>query len=200
MHCLNQIFTGRTEWPPGRLQFRCAVLMLAAILYLPQAAVYAQPMQEADENSLRAALVLNISRFVTGPEAWTSGEDNFFHIGVFGSREVIDAFEPLSGKMVGGRTVKIHPLSKRPQTWAYHAIYVGPEPPKNTGNWLKKCTNPHVLLIIEPSKASDLRGIIQITRVDERFTLTVFRQRANRAGLSISAQLLRLASVVDEES
>lgn len=153
----------------------------------------------ARANDVRAAVVLNIAKFVTGPPERFRPDDDRFHIGVMGTPELLEAFRAIDGKTVGGRTVAVSALKGTPSNEYFQVLYAGPTHGRAFMKWRQACPNPHVLTICENPASGDRNIMVVISETDGHLALTIFRKRAERAGLSVSSRLLELSTVIDKD-
>jgi hypothetical protein len=153
---------------------------------------------EADADMVKAALVLNLAKFVTGsPERFAPG-DEFFHIGIMGSPHLIEAFDSIEGKTVGGRLVKVHSLKELSTVPFCQVMYSGPGHEKEFHRKVLASPNPQVLSICEGRIKRGNPCIVFITKKDQRLALSIYRGKAEAAGLRFSSRLLNLATVIEE--
>lgn len=182
--------------PRGSL---CLAVTLACVQALSASVRADDAAIQAKANDVRAAVVLNLAKFVTGPPERFLPDGDRFHIGVMGSPELIRAFEAIEGKTVGGKTIEISPLEGTPPSKYFQILYAGPEHDMAFMQWLKTCPNPHVLTICENPAPGDRNSIIVLSETSGHMALTVYRERAERAGLTVSSKLLKLSTVVDKD-
>ncbi len=177
----------------------CIAALLAAVYPLAAHSRDADAIQ-ADAYEVRAALILNLARFVTGPPERFSPLDEKFRIGMMGPPGLVRAFESIEGRIVGGRKVQIHTLaSDSSPSLYYQVLYNGSNQNEVFRAQVERCPNPYVLTIGEGSPNVDTGNMISISEKDQHLALTIYRQRTKQAELAVSSHLLRLATVIDGE-
>ena len=163
----------------------------------PCAAADPEKVVRAEAHDVTAALVLNLAKYVNGPSDWFVPEDPHYHIGVAGSPELLHAFKALEGKLVGGRPVKINPFSEKHDCERYQLIYFGGGREEKLGLRQKPSDRPSVLTVCGSNFHASHDCILAFSVEDGHMAITIYRDRADAAGLKISTQLLNLAHVIE---
>jgi len=174
----------------GRAGLRAA----AAVLCLCAASrAGGQPM--ADEYRLKAAFVLRFPQFVEWPTAALDGEGTF-DLCVLDP----DPFGPALSELASGEVLGTRPMAVRRVRAAdafdgCHVLYI-PSRVSRRPAILQRLTMRPILTISDAPGFLDDGGIVQLRLVSNRVRFDVSTAAAGRAGLRISAQLLRLAGSV----
>ncbi|HVU23920.1 MAG TPA: YfiR family protein [Opitutus sp.] len=183
---------------PGATRItRCATLLLL----LASFPLFPAPLQAelTKEYQVKAAFVYNFTKFIDWPSDCFSAPRDPLVIAVLGH----DPFEGELARVVHGRTVAGRPIALvqlNPAALdaaalpAVHVLFVAageedllrrlPGPPWSRG----------VVTIGESSRFAELGGIITFVLVDERVHFGINAARAAAAGVTINAQLQKLAT------
>ena len=164
----------------------CAVIMLVVFAQLP---VLAQPI--TSESRLKAAYVSKFAQFVAWPDA------------VWSNRSTVDLcvahpnpFESelaalVAGEMLNGRPYRVRHVGVSDALDQCHVLYVHSRA-ANRAAVLRKVAALPVLTVGDSPELGD-GSIVTLRMVGGRVRFVVNMPAAERAGLKISSQLLRLA-------
>ena len=146
----------------------------------------------ANEYRLKAAFVYQFPQFVEWPAAaWQSAPDVQICIlqpNPFG-RE-LDAL--VRGESLNGRPFSVREVTGPDGLGSCHVLFIGGNAPAG-GDVLKAARGSSVLTIGEGERFLDQGGIIALHIVERRVRFEVSAAAAQKVGLRISSQLLRLA-------
>ena len=171
-----------------------ALIVLAA--HLP-AACSQQPA--VTEYHVKAAFLYNFGKFVEWPrEAFTSN-DAPFRLCVVGGEAFARARESLAGKSIRGRKLDVLPVETPADAAQCHMLFVS-SAGQHIGidRTLGELSRSRTLTVGESSDFIVSGGIINLIRVDDRVRFEIDRLAGERAGFRFSAQLLKLATLVDQ--
>lgn len=151
----------------------------------------------APEREVKAALVYNFTRFVDWPADAVPGQDDPVVIAVLGSDAFVSALElTVRDQLSRGRPIEVRPATDLDDARGAQVLFVaaggGPQPGPAA---LDKLHAEHVLTIGETAGFLDRGGIIRLAVEGQRVRIHVDLDAADRAGLRLSAQLLKLAEV-----
>jgi hypothetical protein len=103
----------------------------------------------------------------------------------------------VTGESLAGRPFRVRQVSPTDTPSDCHAIFVsGRSDSTAAASLLKRLAGRPILTVGETDRFLDDGGIIALTVVDRRVRFNVDASNAQRAGLRINAQLLRLAAAV----
>lgn len=160
------------------------------------------PARAADaEDELKLAFAYNIARFVTWPERddAQSGETTF-RLCVLGRSSYRIANDNLSKRRIDELPIEIVELDPaRGEDGKCDLAYLSAEAGEAQaliGDGLPNA----VLTVSDAPGFADVGGIIELTRRNDRISMRINVPASRRAGLTISSQLLSLATLVDDES
>jgi hypothetical protein len=173
-----------------------ASLALVGVM-LPQASVPAAPPGESLEYRVKAAYLMNFTRYVEWPSTSFQDASEPFRICVLGT----DPFGRVLDATLMGRTIQGRPLSSRRirtvrQADACHVVFVSGETWRSEPELLKHLSRSGVLTVGESEQFARDGGVIGFIILDETVRFVVNASARDRAGLRISSRMLSLAAAV----
>jgi hypothetical protein len=156
----------------------------------------AQPVP-AEENALKAAFVYNFAKFTDWPEELWNKTSNLRVCASAGNDGFTKAVAALDAKpAVRGKPVEVRMLT-RPEDAAGCQILVltGRE---GLAPWLRGVRNAPVLTVGEAEGFAAAGGVIGLFTEGDKLRFEVNQEAAQRAGLKLSSQLLKLARLVKD--
>jgi hypothetical protein len=179
---------GTTGWAG-----RCAALAALTCLLVP---LDAQAGPAPTEPQVKAAFIYNFAQFVQWPTApQTPGAVTVCLLGTSALGNFLSA---LSGRPVGGATLRVRTVAG---DQPFCNILVIPDGEADQlPAALEKSRGGHVLIVGETPGLAERGAAINLFLEQNRVRFEVNIDAANRAGLAISSQLLRLARIVHDRS
>jgi len=184
--------------------FVCCILLLACAL--GSAASIGAPGgresvdREVPEYKVKAAFLYNFVRFIEWPHHAFPAPESPLIVGIIGE----DPFEGLLDKMLEGKSLDKRPfLVKRLRSSAdsreCHIIFISASATGRLPLILNSIERSPILTVGEEAEFARQGGIINFVIVDGKVQFEINPRAAERAGLKISARLLSLARVVEDE-
>lgn len=180
------------------LAFRRVLAVLAAVLALGVRPALQTP--DTLENDVKAAFLFNFTKFVDWPEAAFEGTSDPLRMCVVADA----AFTASVDRIIAGETVRGRPLrrvvpdaSELPRC---HVLYVGTAETDQADKLLSSVGRAPVLTVGETSRFMAHGGAIAFVVVNGRVRFDVHLRNAERAGLTISSKLLRVARDIKGEN
>lgn len=177
---------------PAPIWVRIALLASAATI-LGAPPVNAQSKTPSEEYRLKAAFVYRFPQFVEWPAPALDGHESvticILRPNPFGTvlRELI------AGETWNGRPLAIKEIDRPSSIAGCHVVFV-PGANNPAAKAVVKAVGEHpVLTVGESSQFLDDGGVISLQVVDRRVRFEVSTSAAERLGLRLSSQLLRLA-------
>jgi hypothetical protein len=164
-------------------------LLSLALVVLTASAVTGQPT--ASEYEVKAAFLYNFARFVEWPEG-ASG--NQFVIGVFGEDpfgSVLD--QTVGGKRVGGNELVLRRFRSLESLEPCQILFIAAGEQGRFAEVVAALHGAPVLTVGESEGFLERGGIINLRLEDQKVRFEINAGEAERAGLKISSQLLKLA-------
>ena len=151
----------------------------------------------AKEDQLKAAFLYNFTKFVEWPPDRFADETSPIVIGVFGPDQFARELEAaVAGRTVNGRAIAVRKLAKAGDARSAHAVFVDATAEAELGELIAISSEAGVLTVGESPQFVASGGIINFTIEGDRVRFEINQAAGERAGLRISAQLLKLAKVV----
>jgi hypothetical protein len=176
--------------------------------------------EKSQETKIKAAFLYNFIKFVDWPKEEKADVNEPIMIGIIGSENVVNAFEPVKDKKIKNRSISIKyfagydKLKKSDNTddsqWdkkmeALKACHVlmfcscDSVPIQNSNQILKALEGLPILTIGETEQFLESGGVINFLMKDKKVCFEINTAAAKISKLRISSKLLRLAKRVVEE-
>lgn len=151
---------------------------------------------EVDEAELAAAYLYNFSKFVHWPSGVLRNTADPLVICVYGRLSSGEAIDALEGKSAQGYRIRIDWLSRGDDLTACQVVYVSSSESPYLRPLLRTLAGRPTLTVSEIPGFVAAGGIIGLVKQNNRLRFEINRGSAEAAGLSISSQLLKLATQV----
>lgn len=169
-----------------------AVLVCAALLGgTPQA------QQKASEFQVKAAYLFNFGRFVQWPKEDASSQAESFEICVLGTDpfgESLDA--TLAGAVIAGKSVMAKRIGKPQDINSCRVLFISSSEESRLREDLLALDKARVLTVSDIPRFSDRGGMIGFVSDGSRIRFDVNLDIATDAGLTLSSELLKVATNV----
>jgi hypothetical protein len=175
-------------------------LALLSWLLLAQAATLparAQPAKSPFEYQVKAAVIYNFTKFIEWPpSASGAAAGSRFEMCLLGDKEVFELLRhTLRGKEVRGSTVEIREIADPSEAAGCQLVFITQARDRSLFEALAAAPGG-VLTIAEAPDLDKSGAIINLVLEQARVGFEIDIERANRANLKISSNLLRLARFV----
>lgn len=172
----------------GKIQ---SLLLGLGLLFSPHLPMLAQSLEE---QTVLAALALNIVRFSTWPiDAPIKDTIDFC---VIGDNVVQQSFTAIDHKAVGNKTLQIINLSRLRNFEDCHVLYISELKQNILLQVFAEVKKRPLLTIGEGYDFAEQGGMIGLENVNGKITLHVNLTRVHESNLNISARLLKLANII----
>lgn len=171
---------------------RRSLLFFAAAVCGSRISAVAETPEER-QNILKAGFVYNFFSYVQWPAQSGESNDAPFVVGVVGEDALNAA---LDGKSIKGRRIEARKLDDLSKVQGCHILFVPASEEKRVPQILEQTKNRAVLTVGETSNFTRDGGMITLVPSRNRYQLEINPDAAERAGLTISSQLLKLARIV----
>ena len=168
-------------------------LILLAALLGPCVAQAAGRPPALPESEIKAALVLNFARYVEWPAAALGGADAPYVICHMGQERLGAAFAALDGRMLKGRAVRVRVGVDPADARGCHLAFLADTPARGLMPVTRALATQGILTVSDLDGFIDAGGAIGIVPGEDRLQFEVNRDTLDRAGLTASSQLLKLA-------
>lgn len=150
--------------------------------------------QSIEEQTVLAALTLNIVRFTTWPAEAHMKES--IALCVIGDNVVQQSFASIDHKAVGDRTLQVINLSRLRNFEECHVLYISELKQAILLQVFAEIKKRPLLTIGEGYDFAAQGGMVGLENVNGKITLNVNLPVAREANLNISARLLKLAKII----
>jgi hypothetical protein len=166
---------------------RLACLLVLTMMFVPPAS-----SQSQNEYSVRAALVLNLTKYVEWPQMNKELTIAFVGDGPMG--ETLKTM--LAGRSNGVLPVRVLLSPSDEELERCNIIYIGHTSSKRVHAALGRAGARSTLTVGETDSFTREGGMVSLVRVGEQVQIQINLDAAQAAGLKISSRLLNLPSVV----
>ncbi len=149
------------------------------------------------EDEVKLALVYNMTRFISWPEA---DSERSFDLCLAGETAYDIAQENLMGRKIGERDIHVSLLGENGEApESCDLVYVTQDEARRTIDLLRRYEGQPVQMVSDAPDFIEDGGMIALSFDRGRVGMTISVAAYESAGLTISSQLLELAQVVDTE-
>jgi len=179
-----------------RRWLRTGVVLWAALaLAAGSGAQQAMP----DEYQVRAAIVVNLAKFVAWPPSRTANPHAPFVVGLLGFDEQSAALEhALSGRVLSGRPVDVRRISRGDRMDDCFLVYVAASEQKHFDDIAPQLARAGVLTVSDDERFVFNGGVVGLPVEGDHIQIQINLASAQSGGLTISSRLLQLATVVGQ--
>jgi YfiR/HmsC-like len=168
--------------------------MACALLAVP--ITHAQSHKPTDYE-VKAAYLYNFGRFVEWPAKVTTTGTDSFTICILGE----DPFGPaldvtLAGEMIGNQKVAARRISSPRESVDCRILFISSSEVSRLNKIIDALDNRAVLTVSDIPQFSQHRGMIQLVLQENRIRFEVNLTATQHAGLTLSSELLKLATAV----
>ncbi len=152
--------------------------------------------QSAPEPEVKAVFLFKLAPFVEWPESAWPKSDAPLVIGVLGDDPIVAALaKTVKNETVRGRRIAVKQFAREEHPTGCHIVFVTRAARERIQDVLK-AAGAHPVLTVSDNEGFCKQGGMVTFVVRESLKLQVNPNEANKVGLRISAQLLRLAEIV----
>ena len=164
------------------------------------AALHAQNAKPTDYD-VKAAYLYNFGRFVEWPAQVTTTKSGHFTVCVLGQ----DPFGPsldstLAGETIGGKSIVARRISSPQESDDCRILFLSPMEGGHLKKIVAELDKKAVLTVSDIPQFAQLGGMIQFVLEGKRVRFEVNLAATQRAGLTLSSELLKVATTVRKNS
>lgn len=180
----------------GRFSKKTLGLLLGlSVLLSPLTPSFSQTLEE---QTVLAALALNIVRFTSWPSNVQTNSKETVNFCVIGDNVVQDSFTSIDHKMVGAATLKVINLGRLSNFEQCQVLYVSQLKQNILLQVFVELKKQPVMTIGEGADFAKQGGMVGLENVDNKISLHINLPVVREAELNISARLLQLAKIIDK--
>lgn len=154
---------------------------------------------EAGEYEVKAAFLYNFAKYVKWPATPAPASNSAFVIGIVGTDPfgaILD--RTMQGKAVQGKPIVVQRYAKPDDVGACDMLFIGASESRNLAKLLAAVDKAPILTVGDMPEFAQRGGMINLVVDDNRVHFEVNVEAAERARLTPSSQLLRLAKIVSD--
>lgn len=185
------------DWRPKNSVGKMWPALAVWLAIAPGASGQATP----SEYEVKAAFLYNFAKYVEWPDGTFADERGPFRFGVLGEDPFGKALENVFGnKEAQGRRVEIERSSRVEDLLDCHILFIAKSEENRKDEILKALEGARILTVWDVDNRGPSGVMIRLARKDNRIGVEIDLKAAEKAGLRVSSQLLRIAEVVGEKT
>lgn len=178
-----------------RFRLLGAIAAMAWALLVPASLVAQLP--KPSEYQVKAAYIYNFGKFVKWPPTSVANQSSSFIICALGEDSMSSILQStLSGKSIAGRPVTVKQISKPQDAIGCQILFLNLDEKSHLQGILSALGRASVLTVSDIPDFSKRGGMIQFVLEDDRVRFEINRASAESAGLTLTSDLLKVATVV----
>jgi hypothetical protein len=176
---------------------RVAAFSLALLVIVAGTGAAAPAPVEKSEYEIKADFLRACGRYVTWPSDAFAEADSPFVIGVVGKDPFGAALDrAVAGKTINNRRIALRRFRRPEEIGACHLLFIGQSEKAKLGAIFERLGRASTLTVGDTGGFAQRGGMINLLIENERLRWEINRASAERAGLKISSDLLRLAKTL----
>ena len=170
---------------------------IAVVVWLLSAGPSALGQQKPSEYQVEATYLYNFGRFVEWPAKGTTAQTGSFTICVLGKDPFGRALDAtLAGETIGNQRVAARRISSPQMSADCQILFISSSEANQLNKIIEALDKTAVLTVSDIPQFSQRRGMIQFVLEENRIRFEVNLTASQRAGLTLSSELLKVATVV----
>jgi hypothetical protein len=170
------------------------IILVWSIICVGQMARGEPPVSR--EYALKAAFLYNFAKFVEWPKEAFPDESTPIAICIVGDDPFGIALEAVKGRAVRGRKTVIKRGVKPDELTTCHICFVSRSEEENLAESLAELRDCHALTVSDVEGFAQRGGVIGLVTVEDGIHLEINVDAAERAGVTVSSRLLKLAKII----
>lgn len=180
-----------------RLRPLTVCLLCALFPYFCSSSYSFAGQQRPGEYQVKAAFIYNFINFVDWPaESFGSSKLN---ICIAGEDPFGRAFDSIKNETIRGKKLAVRPFRFSEESRGCQIVFIAASERKHTGRILKSIGNANVLTVSDTAESVKQGVMIGFFIENDKVRFAINNTAAKRAGLKISAKLLKLAKIISPE-
>ena len=191
------IKTATTEIRPARVKRWGLFLFLFTIL---SGFLFTQPKAHAAQSNLqeyeiKVAFIYNFAKYVTWPKNTFVDKNEPLVLGILGHNPFGRHLEKIDGKMIHDRKLTVRIINDFHQIKECHLLYISPSESERLVEIQSLLKTEKILTISDMDNFAEAGGMIELVVRNGKIRFIINPEAAERAGLNIGSQLLKLAII-----
>lgn len=151
---------------------------------------------QPSEYDLKAAYLLNFTKFIDWPEEDVSAAQKIITIGIVGSDPFGDSIKKIEDKKVKDRTIVIKRFAGAKSIELSEILFVPESEKGNFPEILRNIKSKSTLVVCEHSDAAEHGAAIGFYIENKKLRFEINTDITGARGLKVSSQLLKLAKII----
>ncbi len=175
------------------------VVVIGSAAEIPSAAAqYADASALSVEYKLKSVFLYKFATYVRWPPGAFAGAKSPFVIGILGPAPVGSGLRKIAAvKTIKGRKIEVRNFRLAKEVYACHILFIsGSVTSEQQEAVIKRLSRRNILLVGETPDFLDHGGSIRFVIRENHVQFLISKSAFDREGLTVSAQLLRVAQVV----
>ncbi len=152
---------------------------------------------QAGEYQVKSAYLYHFAKYIDWPSE-SVGNTSSFTICVLGKSPFGNALGTIAGKTIRGRHVTVTYLNRIEELKECNILYIAASEKANLSQIISAVASRPILTVSDIRRFTNSSGMIGFVIANDKVRFEINQRSAHRAGLRISAQLLKLATSVTE--
>jgi hypothetical protein len=183
---------------PARRRVFAGLLLLTLTLAGTPNPVDGAGADRADSREVKAVFLINFLSFADWPTTKLGAPSGKFIIAVLGDPSFAALVESAAGgRVVNGRTIAVLAIDMPEQAATAHLLFIAPSQARRLPAVLRAVADATVLTVGDTDGFARDGVAINLYTFDNRVRIEVNSTAAARAGVKLSANLMRLARIVE---
>lgn len=149
------------------------------------------------EYEVKAAFIYNFAKFIDWPPETKNGEREPFIVGIYGNDPFDGTMDQmLQNKTIADRKIVIQRFNHVSEINFCHILFIGVSERSQLAQVIEKLKGKSILTIGDMESFARRGGMINFFMEGNKIRFEINKEAAERAGLRVSSQLLKLAKIV----
>jgi hypothetical protein len=157
--------------------------------------VFADSNEKPQEYQVKAAFLFNFAKFVEWPNGSFPDGNSPFLLAVIGKDPFGESLDSLKGKTVGNREIVIKRIADIDRLEKCHILFICDSEKDRLKPILRKAESAKMLTVSDLKGFCEAGGHIAFYLEENKLRFEINNEDAQRNGLKISSQLLKLAKI-----
>lgn len=178
--------------------FRCIVitLFMALLFFISCFSCLVHAENANLEYKLKAAFILNFSKFTSWPESAFSEKSKVFEFCIVGKDPFGATIAGLESKKLSGRSVHLNHSDLQDNLESCHAVFIGQSEKEKLQQILHNIKGLPILTISDIENFGEQGGMFEFITLEKKLSFIINNKQATSNGLKVSSALLNLAAKV----
>jgi len=142
---------------------------------------------------VKAAFLFNFAKFTNWPTQHSPQQTGELIVGIMGRDPFGPALQPFRDYRIHGRPVRIRDISTLAEARGCHILFIAASESPRLRQILQQLPQSGLLTVSDIPGFAARGGMIELLKIDQRIRFIINLDASRKAGLTLSAHLLKLA-------